>query len=424
VEIAPFSAINTSLLGTSGAGQLLIQPALLSSIKPGISTLVVGGFTNVPAGATNSAPSAASVTVDNTVSLAPLATTLDLEATGAVTQSAPVVNVGTLLGTTGSTTLTNSDNSVGTLGNYTASNGLALTNATNLLIAGAIFAGPSAQFNINGALTESGGVTANQLGGAAAGTASLTGGNTVANLDNFTVGGNAGTFALNDSGNLSINGALTATHIAVVDPSSGITLANGASIVTGGTTRPSGLTVAPSLLPQNGAPGAFLQAASFTQTGNSTIVGQKGGPSSLQISVTGNMRFDPPLGLTATGTWLTLNLTDGTANGDIFVAALDVSYTLPGGANLFGSINGVSSPFASSLGFAEPVPNVHYLFNNCEIGTVNCAIASLAAQQLLTETAVYVPLEALLSLVTPALVLDPRDKDDLLQSPVVSRDDY
>jgi hypothetical protein len=42
----------------------------------------------------------------------------------------------------------------------------------------------------------------------------------------------------------------------------------------------------------------------------------------------------------------------------------------------------------------------------------------------LTAAAVFVPIDALLALVSPALVLDPEDNDDLLQMPVVSTQDY
>jgi hypothetical protein len=57
VELAPFSAINTSLAGSTG---LIIGQSILSIISTGTTgTLVVGGYTNVPADATAPAPSAA-----------------------------------------------------------------------------------------------------------------------------------------------------------------------------------------------------------------------------------------------------------------------------------------------------------------------------------------------------------------------------
>jgi hypothetical protein len=423
VELAPFSAINTSLLGAATPGQLLIDGALLGVITPGIATLEVGGFTNVPAGATRSTPSAASVTIDGTLGLAPLATTLDLEAIGAVTQSAPIVNVGTLLGLTGSTTLNNANNTVATLGDYTSGGGFALTNATNLLIAGTLLAGPSATFTVNGALTETGGIMADRLAGSAIGSALLTGKNVIGELDSFVTAGASGSFVLNNTGALLITGTVNATRIVVSDPTAGISLANGTTFVTGGSVRPPGLVPPASLLPQNGAPGTFLQAANFTQTGQATVIGQGGGPSTLQISVTGDARFDGAVGLAGTGTWLNLNLTTGAATGNVFVNALDISFTIPGGANLFGSINGVTGPVAASLGFIHPAPDPRYLFNNCQIGVVACGLTATLAPPL-NENVVFVPIQALLSLVSPALVLDPEDRDNLLDLPVVSKEDY
>jgi hypothetical protein len=271
-------------------------------------------------------------------------------------------------------------------------------------------------------LTETGAINAGTLSGGASGSASLTGTNNIAGLNGFTISGALGTFTLNDTRDLTITGTLSANRIAIANPASLITLGNGAAIITGGTTRPAGAAPPASLLPANGAPGAFFQAAQFAQVGHATI-NNLNGPSSLQISVTGNIQFASS-SLQGNSTWLTLNLTNGVATGDVFVKALDVFYAQPGGANLFGTINGVSGPLASSQGFADPRPDPHYLFNNCEIGLVNCALAALNAQALLTETVVYVPVTGLLSLVTPALVLDPEDKDDLLQSPPVSREDY
>jgi hypothetical protein len=81
---------------------------------------------------------------------------------------------------------------------------------------------------------------------------------------------------------------------------------------------------------------------------------------------------------------------------------------------------------AAGLAFIQPTLNTHYLFNNCEIGSaaclVNTTIPILARIQ--TETAIFVPATSLLSLLSPALVLDPEDSDNLLEMPVVSREDY
>ena len=420
LELAPFSAINTSLLGTA-SGQLNIGQPLLSAVTPGLATLTIGGFT--PIGSPASTPSAASVSVNGVTTIGPLATTLNFEATGAVTQTAPIQNVTTLTGATGATTLTNPNNTVATLGNYAAGNGFALSNATNLEIAGTLTAGPVASLSIAGTLTETGAISAGTLSGSAYGTANLTGGNTIAALNGFNLSGTAGTFTLNDTVNLLIAGTTTANRIVISDPSALVSLGNGAAIVTGGSARPSGLTAPASLLPGNGAPGAFIRAAQFMQNGQSTVSGMNGGPSTVQISVTGDIRFDSRAGLRAPGTWLVLNLANGIATGNVFVNALDVSYAPLGSVNLFGAIDGVTSPSAARLGYIQPTENPNYRFNGCEIALAGCGTQNIQTPPLIV-TVVYVPIDALLALVSPALVLDPEDNDDLLQMPVVSKEDY
>ena len=96
-------------------------------------------------------------------------------------------------------------------------------------------------------------------------------------------------------------------------------------------------------------PGTLFQAASFTQIGDSFVVGQGGGPATLQISIAGNAQFDPPLGLQGPSAWLILNLTTGTAAGNVFVNALDVSYTTPGSTNLTGTIAGINGGPAAAV---------------------------------------------------------------------------
>ena len=164
---------------------------------------------------------------------------------------------------------------------------------------------------------------------------------------------------------------MVATNIAISAPASQITLGDGSTIITGGSVRPPG-PIQPALEPANGGPGAYLQAASFTQVGLSTLLGSSGGPATLQISVTGNIQFDPPVGLLGPTAWLILDLTTGTAAGNVFVNALDVSYTVPGSASLFGTIAGITGGPAAAAGFIEPAVNISYLFNGCEIGAAAC----------------------------------------------------
>jgi hypothetical protein len=672
VELAPFSPINTSLLGSSG---LVIGPQLLSYITP-TGTLAIGGFTNVPAGAAAPAASASSVSVDAPLNLTGTATTLDLLATGTLTQPDGPVTVNTLIGDAGSATLLDTGNDINTLGAFaartggftladngntgtllvtgpvtaatnvalstgatggvsasgaidagttlaivTGSGGIALLNGGGLTgttvdlsstggvseVAGAmitagilqssggisggaaILAGASnaiaalGNFAVSGntftlsdtgSLSVDGAVSASSvtIGGAAGSTPSgitllsagsvvaptitlsaggngialdsgtvlgetgasidmasaggisedagatiiaatlaslgnITGGavtlagtgNAIGDLGNFTVAGKG--FSLSDQGSLDITGLLSASsvtiggaagstpsgislsgtgsiaapsvtlsagnggisigdsaslgeadanvglattgtvteasggaviaatlavtgstvslpsnsnavsvlgnstatsfslydgtdlliaatlnaaQIALLAPNNQISLGDGATILTSGNSRPPG-PLQPSLEPSNGAAGAYIQAANFVQIGTSFVAGQSGGPNTLQISTTGNMQFDPPLGLSGSGTWLILNLTNGSAAGDVFVNALDVTYTVPGSTNLFGTIAGISGGPAAAVGFIQPAINANYLFNGCVIAAATCTLPLTELTNPLTE---------------------------------------
>ncbi len=244
--------------------------------------------------------------------------------------------------------------------------------ATNITIPGVVTDGGSgtvAMIANAGTISETGSLTAGTLSGSATGAASLTGTNRVAALGDFA----ASNFVLTDGADLLIGGTLNAGNIAIRAPANQVSLGDGATIVVGGTVRPAG-PIEAALEPANGGPGAYIQAASFTQINSSTVTGQGGGPATVQISVTGNMQFDPPLGLEATGTWLILDLTNGTAGGNVFVNALDVSYTVPGSTNLFGTINDVLGGPAAAIASIQPSINVNYLFNGCVIAAATCQL--------------------------------------------------
>jgi hypothetical protein len=410
---------------------------------------------------------------------------------GAITQSFPLINVGTLTGSATSVVLNGTSNTVDTIGNFTATGGFALTNATDLIIAGTVSAGPSASFTVDGAITEAGGLIATALSGSSTGLALFVGNNSISQLNGFTVG--SGEFTLHDNANIAISDTLSAMDIIVSAPASAISIGNGATIITGGSSRPAGSSLPTALLPSSGGPGALFEAASFTQTGTSTVTGLNSGPATMEISVTGNIGFDPPNGLVGPATWLILNLTNGTATGEVAVDALDVIYTAPGSASLTGAISNVAGMGAAKLGFIHPLANALYTFNGCEI-TFACSApspggggpapitptptitptgpitptpivttptivptttivstspgtpveptppiqivsqptgqttnidSSLLLQPLIpTETQVYVPVEEILPLLSPVLVLEPEDHDNLLNMPVVSRQDY
>ena len=260
--------------------------------------------------------------------------------TGNLTETGSLAAAQLTGSTTGIASLTG-NNQIASLGNFTASN-FALSNAADLLIAGAVTTPGTAAFTITGNLTETGSLAAAQLTGSTTGATTLTGNNQIASLGNFT----ASSFALNNATDLLIAGELNAPNISILAPASQISLGDGATIVT---------------------TNALLQSINFAQLGTSMVLGQGGGPATLQVSTTGIQQFDPPLGLLATGATLILDLHGGFAAGAVFVNALDVRFTTPGGTNLTGTIGGIIGGPAAAAGHIQPAVNSAYLFNGCII---------------------------------------------------------
>ena len=97
VELAPLSAIDTSLLATGG---LVVGDPLLAIIHTNGGTLDVGGFTNVSAGATAPVASASSVSV-GPANLTGIASTLRLNWIGPITQTTGPLVVTNLTGSAG-----------------------------------------------------------------------------------------------------------------------------------------------------------------------------------------------------------------------------------------------------------------------------------------------------------------------------------
>jgi len=204
----------------------------------------------------------------------------------------------------------------------------------------------------------------------AGGAVTLTGNNQISTI----FGISASNITVHDNADLLISQALDANNITILDPGHQITLGNGAAILTGGNVRPGGAIQA-ALEPASGtAPGAYLQAANFVQVGTSFVLDQTADPNTLQISTTGNIQFDTHGGLEGSNgdTWLILNLTNGTATGNVFVNAFDISYATPRSATLSGTIAGVSGGPAAALGFIEPAVNANYTFNGCIIASAVC----------------------------------------------------
>jgi len=404
VELAPFSPIPVSLLGSGG---LVINAGLLSIIQTNSGVLEVGGFTNAPLGATTPTPSASSIDIGAALDVTDIANTLQLDANGPISESAGPLTVTNLAGSGTSWTLNGTANAVATLGDIVSTT-FGFTDSTDLAVNGIVTASAGAAIDTPGLLTINGelgggsiglGLIANNLavpGSIVAGTLVMTIAGSINETGSMTVGTyfassggamtltginhigtlavvSASSFALNNSSDLLISTAISAPNISIIDPGNQVTLGNSAIILTSGSTRPSG-PLPSSLLPSSGAPGAYIQAANFVQLGTSFVASSTAGPSTLQISTTGSTQFDPPTGLSASGTWLILDLHNGSAAGNVFVDALDVLYGVPGSADLLGTIAGVSGGAAAALGFIQPAINSSYLFNGCVIAAATCIV--------------------------------------------------
>ncbi len=129
-ELAPSSAIVETLGAAAGLSLTDLSGITAATLRIGAVTLP---------GDANPTTTASSIAVAGTFDAQNLR--LELDATGAVTQSAPLINVATLTGTAGSYTLTNAGNAIGQIGGgtLTATSGtLAVVDSTNLNLSGTI----------------------------------------------------------------------------------------------------------------------------------------------------------------------------------------------------------------------------------------------------------------------------------------------
>jgi filamentous hemagglutinin family protein len=386
--------------------------------------------------------------------------TTSLIATGGAIGETGVLVSGTLSGSsTGATSLTGT-NTIGTLTGFTASGGLNLDDGGNLTVAGPVFAGPSAQITIPGTLTLSGPLTAGtvsltaaslSLDSTLAGTTRVAlaiGGavNETGSLDTpLLTGGSGGATTLTSGGNrineiagyaagsvldvvdgeaLTLAGIISAPTMVFDATPNQITIANGTTIVTSGTARPTGPAGSfayPLSTPTTiASPGAYF--SDFVQQGVVTVTSASGGPSILRIDAYdgGNIALSPIGGLVGTSTWLILDLHSsgalGAASGNMFVRWLDVIFPLGstgGGAALAGTVDGISGQLAAGASDISPVADPRFRVNTCAIGSVNCVVLPVEVLPLANPLQGF-SLGALLN----------SDEDDDLFLPLVSRRDY
>ena len=417
------TATSFSLADNGNTGTLLVTGPVTAATNIALSTGATGGVS--ASGAIDAGTTLSIVTGSGGIALVNggglTGATVDLSSTGGVSEVAgAMITAGTLQSSGGisggAARLAGANNAIAALGDFAVSgNTFSLSDTGPLAVDGAVSASSvtiggaagSTPFGIslagtgsvaapgmtlaagNGGISIGGGTSLGQAGatvglsttgavteasggGVIAGTLSVTGSmvslssvsNEVSALGNST----ATSFSLYDGTDLLIAAMLNAAQIALLAPNNLILLGNGANIITGGVTPPIPGPINPAEEPSNGAPGAFIEAVRFSQIGSSTLAGQGGEPATLEINISTSASFDPPLGLFAPNGWLILNLGNGTAIGNVFVNALNVTHTTPGGATLAGTIDGISGPAASIIGANQPTIGPAYTFNGCEIG--------------------------------------------------------
>jgi hypothetical protein len=281
-----------------------------------------------------------------------------------------------------------------------------------------------------GDITEPNGtIIAATLTGGSTGATVLDDGNSIGQLSNFTAGT---TLALADGVALTLAGTLRAPLIQVQDPGE-VTLAAGATILTGGTTQPGDFLLLdaslggeqqieaelPTFTNPSPTGGAYLTVGGFTQLGTSTIAsliattGTVPAPDILRIDATGagDITFT---NLQALSTWLLLGVSTGKVSGAIFVRSLTLQYPADStGAELSGSIAGITGEAAAGDAVILPLPDNKFRLNDCPLHSINCVLLPL-------ET---VPEASPLQNFTIGTLLDDDDDDSLLL-PIVSSQDY
>src|SRR6185312_5203793 len=251
--------------------------------------------------------------------------TLDLEAAGAITQTAALTNLGTLIGNAGTLTLNDSSNTIDDLGNFTGTHGFALTDASTLTVIGTI-AAPGSTL----ALTSTGdialGVSAGAQGVLNAATVSLNGlavtepNGTVIATTEFD--GTADSFALTGTNTIAALGTVTAS-------TGDLAIADTAALNVIGTVTAS----AGNLWLESAAAGGITIAAGGTVDAVSGRLGLQADALSNQgslIARNGTLEFAPD---TAGGT-MSLGGTSFAGLGNVSATTLQFGkITLPGGSS-------------------------------------------------------------------------------------------
>ncbi|AIF48217.1 beta strand repeat-containing protein [Dyella japonica] len=247
---------------------------------------------------------------------------------GAISQTGGALTAATLNGSSsGATTLTQAGNAIGALGNYVSAGDLALSSIGNLALNGAVI-GNNVTLNVTGAISEgvNGSLTASGLTGSTGGSTALDqANNRIAQLNGFsasgfslknaqalnvtnTLSGGSAVTLTTTSGDLTLNGAVSGTNVA-------LNASAGAVNQTGGTLSAGTLS------------GGSSAGTTLTQAGNT-------------ISTLGNYASGGDLALATSGA-LTLN---GAVSGNnVTLTALGGAISQTGGALTATTLSGSSS---------------------------------------------------------------------------------
>jgi len=395
---------------------------MLASGNDALLTAVTGGLTNsgLISGAHN-AVLLAHTNIGNTGTVQAVSNDASLTAsTGVLTNGSlisagqnAVLVAGTDIGNTGTVRAIGNDASLTAMNGALTNSGLisgahnaVLLAHTNIGNTGTVQAiGNDASLTAGTNISNSGTIKANR-------NASVTATSGTISTTQLIMAGSLISLAAKNGANLELGGILSAPTITVDAGPNNIKLDGGASIVTGGTIRPSGSILAfpPIAITQAGA---YLSAGSFQQTGASTVRTLSGSGNVLSINTQAGPIVFSSNGLDGPDTWLILN-TRGTITGTINVKSVDVIYKgTTGGADLIGLVNTYNGHAAAGQGNIEPTKNANYKINGCPIASVNCVL--LPTQGVPTAN----PLDELYL----GAFFGQQDETDLLL-PIVSDQDY
>ena len=236
-----------------------------------------------------------------------------------------------------------------------------------------------------GPISGSGPITAATLtsNGAVTGDVALTGTeNAISTLGGFDAAGHL--FTLTDATAITVAGAVTAKALTITAAGQiNLDGVDGGSFSIGGQFLPT--YVYNGLSPRNGIDSVLRVIGNGTPANGIIQTGQfnidtgplQGQPNTLFVLLPdgADARFN---NLNARSTDLAISLTNGYAQGTLYLHYLLVAGGLDGQTAFVGQIAGLAGPAAAHNGKVVPVPGSGYRFNSCIIGSVSCTVLPVA----------------------------------------------